>query len=148
MPLGALATETVPGDQATKNGFRTCQKAVENLAKFVTKNNKHASLATWNKVADAHLFNSQLAINYSDGNMVSVLNVAPTKSGKCDSSYTTVGSFEKSCAAIRETVFSDWKYSGDLGGLVMLENKGGGVNAILLSSASGCTTIKIEVIYE
>ena len=147
--ISSFASETVPGDQAATSGFRTCQKTVESLAKFVTGDNKHASLATWNnKNADTRLFNSQVTINYNDGNTVSVLNVAPTKSGKCDSSYTTVANFEKSCAALRETTFSDWKFSGELGGLVMLENKEGGLKTILLPSTSGCTTIKTEVVYE
>lgn len=145
----APASETVPGDQARKNGFRTCQKTVENLAQFITGNNKHASFSTWSKKsADTHIFNSQITVNYSDANVVSVLNVAPTKSGKCDSTYTTVGHFEKSCAALRETIFSDWKFSGELGSLVMLENKSGVINTVLLPSENGCTTIKTEVIHE
>lgn len=149
MAFSALAADTVPGEQAEKNGFSACQKTVENLAKFVVKSNNHSSLSTWNKKAtDTRLFNAQVVINYPDGAAVSILNVAPTKGGKCDSAYTTITSFEKSCAVLRETMFSDWKFSTELGGLLVLENKSGSVNIILLPAANGCTSIKSEVAYE
>lgn len=147
--LTASAADWIPVEQAKKNGFRTCLKSVEDLARFVVEDSKHASLGTWNKkMADTRLFNSQVAVKYSDLNSVSILNVAPTKSGKCDSTYTTVATFEKSCAAVRETILSKWKFSGELGGLVVLENDNGGVSVILVPAGPSCTTVKTEVIYE
>lgn len=147
--MSSFAADTVPGEQAAKSGFSTCQKTVEGIAKFIVKSNAHASLASWNtKNVDDRLFNSLLTTNFDDGISFSTLNVTPTKSGKCDSSYTTVSNFDISCSLLRETIFSEWKFAQELGGLVMLTNDSGDLKAIFLPSANGCTTIKTEVIYE
>jgi len=147
--LSVSAADTVPGTHAEKNGFRSCQKTVDDIAKFVVKDKKHSSMSTWNKKAtDTRMFNSQVAIKYSDGNSIAILNIAPTKSGKCDSSYTTVTTFDKSCAALRETDLSTWKFAGELSGLVTLENESGAVSIILLPADTGCALIKTETVYE
>lgn len=141
--------QTVPGEQAQKNGVRTCLTTLDGVAKFLFKETKHSSLATWNKVAaDSRLFNSQVAVKYTDGHSVAVVNVAPTKAGKCDGSYTTIFVDDRSCPVVRETIFKDWKFADELAGLVVLKNKDGGVSKILLPSGSGCVAITTEVIYE
>lgn len=146
---GLVQAQTVPGEQAQKNGVRACQQTVEELAKFVVKDHQHSSMATWNsKNADARMFNAQVAVKYSDGNSVAVLNVAPTRTGKCDGSYTTIFTTDKSCSVARETTFKDWKFSSESAGLVVLENKDGSVNKILLPANSGCITITTEVVYQ
>ena len=149
--LGATAAsaQTVPGRQALENGVRACQKTVDELAKFVLKDNKHASLAAWNKsTPDARLFNAQIGVSYSDGKSVTILNVAPTRTGKCDSAYTTIFTAETPCAVARETMFKDWKYGGELGGMVVLENKDASLSKILLPTPSGCVFVTTEVTYE
>lgn len=145
----ARAEATVPGQQAQKSGVRACQQTVEDVAKFVIRDNQHSSLATWNsKNPDARMFNAQVGIRYSDGNSVAVVSVAPTRSGKCDSSYTTVFAIDKSCALARETNFKDWKFSTESAGMMVLKNEDGNVSKILLPSGSGCVAVTSEVVYQ
>lgn len=140
---------TVPTQQAKANGFTTCQNTVEGLSEFVVRKNSHASLATWNKNgADNRLFNALISVKYPDGHSAAVANVAHGKTGQCDGSYTTVFYIDKSCSAARETTFKDWKYSGELAGLVVLENQTGAVNKMLLPGGSGCVAITTEVAYQ
>jgi len=147
--LGTAIADTVPGEQATKNGFNTCQKTVEKLAKFVTGDVKHGAVSSWNKKSsDNRLFNSQVVLQYSDGHGMAILNVAPVKSGACDGSYTRIFTIEKSCPVLRETTYKDWKFFGEIGGLVSLENSNGSVSAVLLPSQTGCVAIQTEVVYE
>jgi hypothetical protein len=142
-------SQTVPGDQAQKNGVRACQHTVEEMAKFIVKDNKHASLAVWNnKAPDSRLFNSQIVVNYTDGQSLAILNVAPTRTNKCDSTYSTIFTSEKSCVIMRETSLKEWKFSGELGGLVVLENKDGSLSKILLPAGSGCVAVTTEVAYD
>lgn len=141
--------DSAPGEQATKNGFKTCQKTVESIAQHLTKDGKHSAISTWNKrSSDNRMFNSQLAISYTDGNAIAIINVAPVSSGKCDGSYTRITNWDKSCSVLRETNFKDWKFFSELSGLVSLENTSGSVSTVLLPSQNGCTTIQTEVVYE
>ncbi len=142
--------ESVPGNLATKNGFKTCQKTVDGIGTFLTKNgNDHGALATWNKNnADNRLFNSLVAIKYKDGYSAAVIDVANTKANKCDGSYTTVFYSDQSCSAARETSFKEWKYSTEMAGLVILENKDGSLSKLLLPAGTGCVTVTTEVIYQ
>ena len=142
-------TQTVPGEQAQKNGVRNCQRSIDDLAKHVVKENKHASLGVWNsKSPDLRLFNAQVVVSYSDAKSLALLNVAPTRTGKCDGTYTTIFYTEKSCSIERETTFKDWKFSGELGGLVTVENQNGSLSKILMPAGSGCITVTTEVTYE
>lgn len=145
----AATAETVPAEQAKAKGFTTCQNMVEGLSKFVVGGNNHGSLSTWNKNgADNRLFNAQISVKYTDGHSVAVANVAHGKTGKCDGSYTTIFYNDKSCNAARETTFKDWKYSGELAGLVVLKNQAGSVNKMLLPGGNGCVVITTEVAYQ
>lgn len=141
--------ETVPAQQAKANGFTTCQNMVEDVSKFVVSENNHGSLSTWNKNGtDNRLFNALISVKYTDGHSAAVANIAHGKAGHCDGSYTTVFYIDKSCSAARETTFKDWKYSGELAGLVVLENQTGAVNKMLLPGGNGCVAITTEVAYQ
>ena len=143
------SAETVTSQQAKANGFTTCRNTVEVLSKFVVGENNHGSLATWNKnSADNRLFNALISVKYTDGHSAAVVNVSHGKTGKCDGSYTTVFYIEKSCSAARETIFKDWKYLGELAGLVVLENQTGVVNKMLLPGGNGCVAITTEIVYQ
>jgi hypothetical protein len=147
--FGSALADTVPAEQAAKSGFTSCQKTVEKLAKHIIGDSENGALSTWhNKTSNSRIFNSQIILKYSDGNSVAILNVAPTKSGKCDGSYTRTFTHEKSCAVLRETLYKDWKFYGEIGGLVTLENSGGSVSTILLPFQTGCVTTQTEVVYE
>lgn len=147
--FGSAVADTIPGEQATKNGFTSCQKTVEKIAKFVIDDTKHGAVSSWNnKTPDTRMFNSQIVLKYSDGYSVAVINIAPTKSGKCDGSYTTTFTSAKSCSVLRETTFKGWKFFGEIGGLVSLENEAGSVSKILLPTETGCVAISTEVVYE
>ena len=145
---GASYGQTTPGDQAQKNGVRACQQTVENIAKFVVKENPHGSIATWNKTnPDSRMFGAQISVKYTDGNSVAVLSAAPTRAGTCDGYYTTIFTDEKSCSVMRETTFRDWKFYGESAGLIVLENESGSLSKILLPSGTGCVAITSEMVY-
>ena len=147
----AVNAENVPNNQAKDQGFNTCGAMVNGIAEFVLNDNPHGALSTWH-VSDDHspddrLFNSMIAVEYSDGHSIAVSNVAPTKSGKCDGSYTTVFYNASSCQVTRETAYKDWKYGGQIGGLLTLENDNGSVSKLLLPAGKGCVAVSTEVIY-
>lgn len=145
----AVNAETVPAQQAKVNGFTSCQSMVEDISKFVVGENNHGSLAAWNKNStDNRLFNALISVKYTDGHSAAVANVAHGKTGQCDGSYTTVFYIDKSCSAARETIFKEWKYTGELAGLVVLENQTGAVNKILLPGGNGCVAITTEAVYQ
>ncbi len=149
--LQAAHAETVPTEQAQKNGVKTCLAVVDKIAKFVIDNNRHASVASWNnRSPDVRLYNAQISLKYADGNAVTIMSVAPTKSGLCDATYTTIWAMDKPCTVVRETTLKASKYAGELAGLVALETGDGTVTQLLLPTpnATGCTVIKTEVMYE
>lgn len=149
LSFGVALADTIPGEHATKNGFITCQKTVEKIANFLISDTNNGALSTWNsKTPDSRIFNSQVALKYSDGHSVAILNVAPVKNGKCDGSYTKIFANEKSCSVLRETTYKDWKFYEEIGGLITLQNKSGAVSVVLLPSQTGCVSIHTEVVYE
>jgi hypothetical protein len=130
-------------------GITTCLKKIEQIATFLVKENDHQSNATWaTNQPDQRLFNSQIIIKYSDGAGLAVMNVAPTRSGKCDSSYSRVLTFDKSCIALRETAYKDWEFKSENGGAISLSNTDGTVDGVLLPAGSGCTAVLTEIILE
>lgn len=145
---GLANAQHIPSEQAQKNGVRTCQRTVEQLATHLLDDRPHGSTATWNnKDTDGRLFNANVVVRYSDGHSVAVLNAAPTRTGGCDSSYTTVFVYDESCSVARETHFKNWLFSNELAGLVVLANKSKTVRKTLMPSGSGCTVVSTEVIY-
>ncbi|MCT8124563.1 hypothetical protein H1D31_00735 [Alishewanella sp. BS5-314] len=145
----AADAETLPTQHAKGAGFNACLDLVDGLSKFVIKDNNHGSLATWNNnEADTRLFNALIAVKYPDGHSAAMLNVSPGKTGRCDGSYTTVFYVDKSCSVAREINFSDWKYSGELAGLVVLKNPSGSVDRLLMPAGNGCIAISTEVVYQ
>lgn len=143
-------SETVPVKQARQRGIEQCLPVVEKAANFLVEELDHTSLATWNgHEPDKRLFNAQVGVQYSDGNSVAVLNVAPTSSGKCDASYTTVFAMpDKSCAVLRETTFKAWKFHSESVGMIVLQNESGTLQKILLPSGPGCVAVTTEVFYQ
>jgi hypothetical protein len=146
----SVHAEVVPAKQAREKGFTTCQSTVEKVAEFVIKDNSHGGLSTWNSATpDERMFNSQVGLSYSDGKSVAIINVAPTKSGKCDASYTTIfADAAKSCSVLRETTFSSWRFHSESAGMVVLENDDGSLSKILMPSGNGCVSITTEVVYQ
>jgi len=103
--------QPVPTKQARDKGISTCLKKIDQIASFLVKEIDHHSNATWaTNQPDQRLFNSQIIIKYSDGAGLAVMNVAPTRAGKCDASYSRVLTFDKSCISVRETTYRDWKF--------------------------------------
>jgi len=145
----SFGADTIPGEQAEKNGVKTCQPAVEKIANHLTRGNKHSSIATWNTTnANSRAFNAQVGVEYSDGNSFAVLTATPTPDGKCDSTYTTVFTQDVTCAVARETTYKDWKFHSEFAGILVLENDSGGLTKVLLPLKNGCTAITTEVLYE
>jgi hypothetical protein len=146
----AQAADTVPTEQAKKNGFVTCGAQLDKVAQHLLSENEHGALSTWNKITpDKRMFNSQIVANYSDGHSAAVISTAQSPAGGCDSSYTTVFHWEQSCSSMRETTFKDWKYFGEVGSLSVLENESGAINKILMPAGkNGCVTISTEVLYD
>jgi hypothetical protein len=141
--LGSALAETAPSEQAGKNGVVTCRDKIEATAKFIVSDNDHTANSVWNeKNPNGRLFNSQMAI---DGSSVAVMNVIPTKSGTCDSTYTRVLYTKESCPALREKTLKSWRFIGERDGVVFLT--GDGPDAMLMSVKSGCIMVKTEVVY-
>ena len=145
----AAAAETVPVEQAKQNGFTTCAGQVDKVANHVIGDSEHGALSTWSKRdTDKKMFNSMAVSKYSDGHSVGVISTSQSVAGGCDSSYTTVFHWDKSCSAMRETTFKEWKYYTEVGGLTVLENESGSVNKILMPAGEGCVTVTTEVVYD
>ena len=145
---GGASAASLPVEQAQSGGVVTCKKAVDSLSTFLLNGNPHASKSTWhNKTPDAHIFNSQISIQHSDGNSVAVLNVVPVGAGKCDASYTTVAANAQNCTVLRETLYREWIFAGQFGELMALTNKSGTVSKILIPNGAGCVAVSTEVIY-
>lgn len=149
LAAGGVAAETVPVEQARQNGFTTCAGQLDKVANHVIGDSEHGALSTWSKTdTDKKMFNAMAVSKYSDGHSVGVISTAQSRAGGCDSSYTTVFHWEKSCSAMRETTFKEWKYYSEVGGLTVLENESGSVNKILMPAGDGCVTVTTEVVYD
>lgn len=145
---GPAFAETAVDDIAKDSGVHTCLKTVKDLAQFLVKDSTHNASVTWNiGKPDAHIVNAQISVKYSNGNSVAIINVAPTPSGKCDATYTTVFANDVSCSVARETSYKNWKFHVESAGLEVLENESGSLKKILLPAGSGCVAITTEVVY-
>ncbi len=141
--------ETTVEKQAKEHGYNKCLNDLADTANMLLKDHDHSSLSTWNsKSPNSHLFNSQVSIKYSDGNSISVINSTPNPSGKCDGSYSSIYTSEKSCVVLRETDFKDWKFKGEMAGLMSLEAPNGSKNSIFMPMVTGCVVVQTETYYD
>jgi hypothetical protein len=141
--------QSVPVKQAREKGVLTCLKKIDQIASFLVKGNDHQSNATWStNQPDQRLFNSQIIIKYSDGAGLAVMNVAPTRTGKCDGTYSRIGTFDKSCISLRETTYKEWKFMDETSGAISLRNANGTVDGVLLQAGSGCAVVLTETLLE
>ena len=142
-------SQPVPARQARDKGISACLKQIDKVASFLVKDDDHNSNATWSTSnPDSRLFNSQITIKYSDGPGLAVMNVAPTRSGKCDASYSRIFPLDKSCISIRETTYKEWKFNSDNFGAISISNVAGTVDGVLLPAGSGCVVVLTETLLE
>lgn len=144
----ADARETVPSKHARQKGIVKCKHLVDDIANFVLRKHAHGSIGTWNKKdPDNRLFSSMMSLEFTNSHAIATMHVAPNAAGSCDGSYTRVVYLDKSCATARETTYKEWKDSGTLRGLTVLENQSGAVVKILLPAGNGCVAVTNEIIY-
>lgn len=147
--LAFSAEETVVYKQAVKANIVKCIGKIKEIGEFVVSDKKHSAVSTWNnKNPNNKLYNSVAVINYSDGNAISVINVAPVQSGGCDATYTRIYYNDKSCLATREIDYKSWKFKNDLNGVLWLTNENEALDVLLSNAGQGCLVMKTEVVYD
>lgn len=144
----ALAEDTVPVEQAKRDGIATCLEMVKaGTVSVIGEGNGHYSFSTSNTASpNQRMFNTQIVVNFLDGHGFTSLTVAPTATNKCDGTYTQVISLPKSCALLRKTTFSDWKDTTSDSPLTVLS--GHGKRMVMMPFLTGCTLITTVVAYE
>lgn len=146
----AISDSTVVVDQAKQNGIVTCVEPLDNVANFIIGDRRHGSHSTWNNNnANERIFTSMTAKHYSDGDGHVTIVAAPVGDGKCDTTYIETYALERTCISARESLYSDWTFTGELVGTIVLENEAGTVNLYLTSQGSGniCLVSRRETVY-
>ncbi len=130
-------------------GAKTCLPEIRRVSNFLTESNDHSVLVTSSKEApDSGILMAKIVRNFSDGDIVSVLNTAPSSQGKCTSSYTVITPFDKSCTVVRETIVKELTFKETLGNLPRLINKDGTTDTLLLPvSSNACVAIRTQAVY-
>ena len=144
----AWAEDTVPVEQAKRDGIATCLEMVKaGTVSVIGEDSNHFSFSTSNTASpNQRMFNTQIIVNYSDGHGVTSLTVAPTAPNKCDGTYTQVISLPKSCELLRKTTFNNWKDTTADSPLTVLS--GQGKRMVMMPFLTGCTLITTVVAYE
>lgn len=151
MPLSAVASDTVVVQTAKNNGVVTCGDALEKVANFIIGDGKHGSHSTWNSSnANGRMFTSMTSKNYSDGEGHVTIVAAPISGGTCDTTYVETFALDRTCMSVRESVYGNWKFSGELNETIVLENQSGSVNLYLTSQGSGniCLVSRRETVFD
>lgn len=148
LPSNARAEDKIPVTQAKQEGIATCLAMVSSAANAIIDDKPHSSLSTWNiQSPNKRIFNSQIAVKYSDGYGLASLTAAPTAANQCDVSYTRVMSIPEPCDVLRKTAYQDWEGTTDTtSNLITLSN--GSANMIMMPFLTGCTLVTTVVAYE
>ncbi|WP_111642131.1 hypothetical protein [Marinimicrobium alkaliphilum] len=147
----ASADSTVVADQAKGNGVVACRGALEDVANFIIGDRSHASHSTWNSNnPDGRMFTSMTSKHYSDGDGHVTIVAAPMSGGKCDTTYVETFALERTCMSARESIYGDWKFTGELNDTIVLENESGAANLYLTSQGSGniCLVSRRETVFD
>ena len=135
-------------NQAREFGSTACLQEVRAIDKFL--NEKAGANGAWStapKDNPARRMYGALNVRaFDDGTWgYDAITVNPAQQG-CDGSLVRIITFPNtSCSSVRETVYSDYKYMGDLAGKAIYEN--GSVKAVLEELTGSCIAIRYEALF-
>lgn len=141
--------EGVITKQAKKWNVNQCIQEIQKMDIFL--NEEAGANGAWSfsptDNASDRMFSSLNIKKYNDGTWgYATLSIAPGINGTCDGSLMQLVTFPgKSCNAIRETSYKDYKYKSDLAGKSVYEN--GSTKAVLEDLDGNCIAIRYEALY-
>ena len=105
-------------------GFKKCADATTAITGFVYKKETFAFLNLWNQSdPDRHAAITLATKTFPDvGPTFTTITAVPNAAGTCDGTFTYILVSESACAVIRETVFKEWKYYGEINGTPIYED--------------------------
>jgi hypothetical protein len=128
---------------AVKLGVFSCLKRINQVALFLTANNKSGVfIFTPQDAPDEHVFSTSFElIRQDDTTLYASTSFFPNN----DAVYDTVEYVERSCEELQQTVFKHLERKGVVKkNIVVLD--GGAVKVFLMPAGSGCVVIKKEVV--
>lgn len=148
----AAGADNIPTSMAKQKKVKKCLPMVEKVSNFLIEQNQHGGDATWNsKASDEHMYSALVAKRYNDGESHIHMAMAPS-GNQCDAVYTETFVMEKSCLAVREEVFKDFRYRGTLSDTTLvLQNASSSVDVYLSNAGTNgrlCLVTRREAIYE
>lgn len=139
--------ENVVVQQARQAGMKHCMPAIEKIANFLIDDGNAGAHSVWNSVdPDKNAFSSMIERNFSDGVIVTNLNVTHTATGACYVEYEKIIQFNKSCLATSQE-FKDAKYTGELNKEIGALNHDG-VHVYLIPMNGNCIAVRKEIIMD
>jgi len=148
----ANATDDFEGvitKQAKEWNVNQCIQEIKKMDAFL--NEKAGANGAWSfsatdKASD-RLFSSLNIKKYNDGTWgYATLSIAPGVNGSCDGTLMQMVTFpDKSCNAVRETTYKDYKYKSDLAGKSIYES--GTTKAVLEELGGSCIAIRYVALY-
>lgn len=147
--FGAFAAnaENIVVKQAREAGVEQCLPAIEKIANFLIEDGNAGVRSVWNsKTPDKQAFSAVIERNYSDGTIVTNLNVTPVSTGQCYVEYAKIIQFDKSCLATAQE-YKDAKYIGEVNKEVGAFDHNG-VDVYLIPSGSKCIVLRKEIIMD
>lgn len=131
--------------QAKNAGVKQCLSAIEKVSEFIIGDGSAGSHSIWNTDSpDKQAFSVMIERNYSDGTVVTNLNVAPVANGACYAEYEKIMYYTKSCLAVSHEL-KDSTYKGELNKEVGVIDHDG-VNVYLMPAGNNCIAVRKETI--
>lgn len=136
-------------DYAKEVGATGCYSEIFAIDKFL--NGKAGANGAWTSAAkdngSGRIYTGLNIKKYNDGTWgYATVNVAPGANNSCDGTLMQLVTFpNKSCNAVRETTYKDYKYAGELAGKAIYES--GSAKAVLEELTGSCIAIRYEAMY-
>ncbi|WP_127477151.1 hypothetical protein [Sulfurivermis fontis] len=142
-----VSAENVVVKQAREAGVKRCMPAIEKIANFLIGDGNAGVHSVWNSDnPDKQAFSAVIERNYSDGAIVTNLNVTPVPTGQCYVEYEKIIQFNKSCLAAAQE-FKGAEYKGEVNKEVGALNHNG-VHVYLIPSGTNCIVVRKEIIMD
>ena len=141
--------EGVITKQAKDWDVNQCIQEIQKMDSFL--NEKAGANGAWSFAAKEkpsdRMFSSLNIKKFNDGTWgYATLSIAPGVNGSCDGTLMQMVTFpEKSCNAVRETTYKDYKYKSDLAGKSVYES--GSTKVVLEELGGNCIAIRYEALY-
>ncbi len=136
-------------EQAKEFGASHCIKEIQSLDKFLNK--KGTKSGAWSSAAkkepNKRTYTSLNVRKYNDGTWgYANITIVPSIENGCDATLTQLVTFpNKSCSAVRETIYKKYKYYGEVAGKALYKK---GTTKLVLEDLTGsCVILKIEILF-